>query len=52
MESNSGDWSKSEIEQIILWLEDSINLCRTQKGSGETKKHQISVIISRIPSCS
>ncbi|RPB01410.1 hypothetical protein L873DRAFT_1803620 [Choiromyces venosus 120613-1] len=22
MESNSRDWSKSEIEQIVLWLED------------------------------
>ncbi|RPA96671.1 hypothetical protein L873DRAFT_1845261 [Choiromyces venosus 120613-1] len=50
MESNSGDWSKSEIEQIVLWLEDPIKLRRTQKGSGETKKHWISAIASTIPS--
>ena len=52
MESNSGDWSKSEIEQIVLWLEDPIKLRRTQKGSGETKKkkHWISSIASTIPS--
>lgn len=50
MESNSGDWSKSEIEQIVLWLEDPIKLRRTQKGSGETKKHWISLIASTIPS--
>ena len=37
MESNSSDWSKSEIEQIVPWLEDPIKLRRTQKGSGETK---------------
>ena len=52
MESNSDDWSKSEIEQIVLWLEHPIKLHRTQKGSGETKKHWISSIASTIHSCS
>ncbi|RPB04661.1 hypothetical protein L873DRAFT_1799034, partial [Choiromyces venosus 120613-1] len=52
MESNRGDWSKSEIKQVVLWLEDPIKLRRTQKGSGETKKYWISAISSTIPSCS
>ncbi|KAG0123285.1 hypothetical protein HOY82DRAFT_619457 [Tuber indicum] len=50
MESNSGDWSKSEIEQVVRWLEDLIKLRRTQKGSGETKKHWISAMASTISS--
>jgi len=50
MESNSSDWSKSEIELIVRWLEDPIQLRRTQKGSGETKKHWISAIASTISS--
>lgn len=50
MEGNSSDWTKQEIEKIVLWLEDPTNLRRTQKGSGETKKRWINAIASTISS--
>ncbi|KAG0644698.1 hypothetical protein HOY80DRAFT_1028391 [Tuber brumale] len=50
MESKSSDWTKSEIEKMLLWLEDPTNLWRTQKGSAETKKYWIMIIVSTIPS--
>jgi len=50
MEGNSSDWTKQEIEKIVIWLEDPTNVRRTQKGSGETKKRWINAIASTISS--
>lgn len=50
MEGNSSDWTKQEMEKIVLWLEDPTNLRRTQKGSGETKKRWMNAIASTISS--
>jgi len=50
MKGKSSYWTKEEIEKIVIWLEDSANRRRKQKGSGEIKKRGISTIASTISS--
>jgi len=49
LHKNTGDWSLKETERIVSWLEEPMNLRRTQKGSGEKKSSWLKSIAALIP---